>query len=164
VSQRRFGISKLEGTQPKHERKIIMTKNKNYYFPSPWLHADDLPAEGKDYTCTGIEDYTDRDQVVKPVLTFLETDKKLILNATQFGDMMRLTGEEDADQWAGTRVKLVPVIITITDKKAGTTKDVPTIKIQPTSPLVATDKPLVEEPIFQSGESKNEDDEEGIPF
>jgi len=133
-----------------------MTKNRNYYFPSPWMRASDLPPEGKNFTVTGVDDeIVGKDETLKPALTFEETDKKLLLNATQFDAMMQLTGDEDADHWTGVRVRLIPVTVTIENRKAGTREDVQTIRIRPASPLVAT---------TGKEENGNSEDDEPLPF
>lgn len=116
-----------------------MIRNRDYYYPSPWMRADDLPVEGGDFTITGVDDeIVGRDEQLKPALGFKETEKRLLLNITQYTALIRLIGDDDVDKWAGTRVKLVPVTQTIKNKKAGTEEDIRTIRIEPASPLVAS--------------------------
>jgi hypothetical protein len=118
-----------------------MTRNRDYYYPTPWMKPDHLSPGGDNFTMTGVDDeIVGRDEILKAAVGFEETDKKLLLSPTQYDAIVRLTGHDDVDQWPGVRLKLVPITITIKNKKAGTEEDVRTIQILPASPIVAGDQ------------------------
>jgi hypothetical protein len=158
-----------EESKSKQEKNIIMTRNKNYFFPSPWLKAEDLPPDGEDYTIVSVDDeIVGRDEKLKPAVSFQEIDKRVLLNPTQFDAIARLTGENDVDQWAGMRVKLIGHVITIKNRKAGTEEEVHTIQILPASPLVEKPKSTLKRRIKDSEPAtagrQVDDNGERIPF
>src|SRR6476659_477300 len=77
-------------------------------FPSKYLKAEDL--EGASVTVT-IEEVK-REEVgpkkeSKPVISFAETLKRLVLNKTNAATIAKLYGEE-TDEWLGKRIILYP--------------------------------------------------------
>ena len=76
-------------------------------FPSAYLKVDDL--KGKRARCeiesVSIETLGDDEC---PVATFKNTSKKLVLNKTNFNEIVNLTGEPDSDNWTGAAIVLMP--------------------------------------------------------
>jgi hypothetical protein len=77
-------------------------------FPSKYLKAEDL--KGENVTVT-IEEFT-REKVgsekeSKPVISFVNTLKKMVLNKTNADTIAKLYGGE-TDQWPGKRIILYP--------------------------------------------------------
>jgi len=81
-------------------------------FPSNWLKATDIDAEvGAILTIAGYEMKdigTEDDKERKPVLSFEEVDKELVLNRTNNNTLIGLFGDE-TDDWIGRKVKLAVV-------------------------------------------------------
>jgi len=76
-------------------------------YPSQWLSATDIPEGGLVVTVRGVSlAEVGRDKDSKPVLSFEELDKGLILNKTNWRNMVLLTGEADSDNWPGATVEL----------------------------------------------------------
>jgi hypothetical protein len=75
-------------------------------FPSKYLKAEDL--EGKHVTVT-IEKVNKEEvgpkKELKPVISFVNTLKKLVLNKTNAATIAKLYGEE-TDEWLGKRIIL----------------------------------------------------------
>jgi hypothetical protein len=146
----------------------MKTRNKQHYFPSQWMRHDGLPPDGLDVVITSVDDEVlGRDEVLKPVLNFRESYKRLPLNGSQFDSIAELTGTDDVDQWANVRVKLCRHIMTIKNRKAGTQEDVKTIQILPASPLVASDqpeKPQPSHPPTLKRKSTLPSDRKGVPL
>jgi hypothetical protein len=97
-------------------------------FPSRWLQAADFP---KPAVVEIVE--TDQAQVrgndgqntKKLALYFRGQRKALIVNATNFDSIARITGEGDSDAWAGHRIELYAT----TTEMAGRT--VPCLRTRP---------------------------------
>lgn len=76
-------------------------------YPSQWLSAGDIPEGGLVVTVRGVSlAEIGRDKESKPVLSFEELDKPLILNKTNWRNMSVLTKEDDSDNWASHKVEL----------------------------------------------------------
>lgn len=75
-------------------------------YPSQWLAASDVEAsltvtvKGLTFAEVG------RDKEQKPVLWFEEVEKGLILNKTNWNNMVLITKEDDSDDWVGHQVQL----------------------------------------------------------
>jgi len=85
-------------------------------FPSKYLKAeDDYFDDGATYTATikGVvsEKLTSREkgEEDKPVMHFVELDKGLILNKTNWGTCVKLFGSDESDDWNGEKVILTTV-------------------------------------------------------
>ena len=94
-------------------------------FPSPWLKAEDL--KEKEVTLnidsTSVEEVgMDKDH--KCVISFKGTEKRLVLNATNYDSIAALHGEE-TDNWSG---KCVTVFATTTD--FGSKRNIPCIRVR----------------------------------
>jgi hypothetical protein len=78
------------------------------FFPSKFLKAEDLDA---DLTVTIKLVTTDTvgqgaQQETKPVAHFVEVDKGLALNKTNFNAIAKITGEPNSDKWNGQKITL----------------------------------------------------------
>jgi hypothetical protein len=79
-------------------------------FPSAYLKADEIPEEGMVLTISEVEIKElgqGSDKQVKPVITFEEVEKQLVCNKTNAGTIVKLTGSDDTDDWAGHKVRLI---------------------------------------------------------
>ena len=85
-----------------------MTRNQVY--PSRWLKAADLSSDGEQITIREVTvEEIGEEREKKPVMSFDELDKELVVNMTNWTSIEELTGENDSDKWAGHRIKLVRV-------------------------------------------------------
>jgi hypothetical protein len=84
----------------------------NEVFPSRWLKAEDLET---DLTVTirqiKLEKFEQQGKPdeQKPAAYFDELDKALILNKTNWKTLVDLTGDDESDNWTGTRITLTIV-------------------------------------------------------
>jgi hypothetical protein len=97
-------------THPPHKNKL-KEKNKmkiSQIFPSRWVKAVELGPDGETVTIKKVvmkEVGEEREN--KPVMTFDEIDKELVLNVTNANAIADVTGEDDSDNWPGHVIKLV---------------------------------------------------------
>ncbi len=81
-------------------------------YPSKWLKAADLNGRAVTVKITrvDVEEFRQRDGSKKlaAVLTFERARKRMILNKTQCGQMVAITGSERFADWVGHTVMLVP--------------------------------------------------------
>lgn len=82
----------------------------NEAFPSEYLKIDDIAGTGEAFTMGAVfkETFTDpktREESKKPVLHFKETEKKLILNKTNWTSIAHFYGD-DSDGWMGKKIVL----------------------------------------------------------
>jgi hypothetical protein len=76
-------------------------------FPSRFLKAADLNGQDLEVIISGLEwEEIGRDKKRRPVLHFRGKVKRLPLNATNFDSIVRVTGEEDSDNWEGHKITL----------------------------------------------------------
>lgn len=88
----------------------------NDAFPSNYLKSEDFTeGEEKDVVIAKVilEKMTNRDskEENKPVLHFSNTDKQMVVNATNWKRIAQITGEEDSDNWAGKKITLYTEIV-----------------------------------------------------
>jgi hypothetical protein len=87
-----------------------MKMKRNQIFPSRWLRATDLAPEGQQVTIRNVTvEQIGEEREKKPIVSFDELDKELIVNVTNWTSIEELTGEDDSDNWPGHVVKLVRV-------------------------------------------------------
>lgn len=76
-------------------------------YPSQWLVASDFPEGGQIVTVSGVSlAEVGREKESKPVLSFQELDKGLILNKTNWRNMVNITKSDESDEWTGVKVEL----------------------------------------------------------
>ncbi len=80
-------------------------------FPSSFLKVDDL--KGQPHTLTILRVTTEQlgdpsNPEFKPVASFENTKKQLVLNKTNFNTIADVLGEGDTDQWVGKQITLIP--------------------------------------------------------
>jgi hypothetical protein len=125
----------------------------NQVFPSRWLKAANLEPDGEIVTIRKVAmQEVGEERELKPIMTFKETDKELVVNVTNWNSIAELTGEEDSDDWPGHVIKLVRC------KVQFGAKTVDAIRIE-----------TPDEPVRQSLEktrsvANRQDAEEEIPF
>ncbi len=83
--------------------------NSKTAFPSEYLKADDVSGMGETYVMKSVknEEFTDQDETkeMKPVLSFHDQEKTLILNKTNWNRIAEIYGDE-SDTWNGKTIKL----------------------------------------------------------
>jgi hypothetical protein len=117
----------------------------NEAFPSNFLKAADLNEEEMVLTIARVEQEKIGDDD-KLVAYFKGTDKRLVINKTNFNAIVKATGEDDTDDWNGKRITLYP---TETNFK-GDTVDCIRVKTKPpkaeaVKPKKATEAAAAEE-------------------
>ena len=81
---------------------------RNEAFPSEFLKSEDVSGEGTTLTMGLVEmrefeDPQTKETAIKPVLEFKETEKKLILNKTNWDRIAKAHGD-DSDKWVGKKI------------------------------------------------------------
>jgi len=129
-----------------------------------WFKASDLEKNGKNVTIEDVSIKTcGKNYDDKPAVHFESENKVLPLNKTQFNQIVKLTGEEDTDNWTGYRIKLCPGTIQI--KKEN--RNVDTIVIEPADRLegLVRKREPAESSLAEVLASSNGDgDDESLPF
>ena len=75
--------------------------------PSQWLTAADVPESGTVVTIAGVSlADVGRNKETKPILNTREFDKGVVLNKTNWRNLVNITKEEDSDGWFGKQVEL----------------------------------------------------------
>jgi len=103
-------------------------------FPSSFLKVDDL--KGQPHTLTILRVQAEQlgdpnNPEFKPVASFENTKKQLVLNKTNFTTIAEVLGESDTDAWAGKQITLIPARTEYQGKR------VPCIRVQDTPPAPA---------------------------
>jgi len=81
----------------------------NDVFPTKYLQASDLDGADVPVTITGCEiEEMGKDKERKPVLSFKGTEKKLVLNKTNWSVIAKVLGTDETDDWIGQRITLYP--------------------------------------------------------
>jgi hypothetical protein len=76
-------------------------------FPSPFFKAGDLNGREPVLTIKQVSTELLSENEERRVLTFVETDKKLVLNKTNWSKCAEITHEDDDERWIGRRIRLV---------------------------------------------------------
>jgi len=75
---------------------------------SRFMRQIDVGNEGKVFTVKGVEMQNVANEGEAPdekaVCYFSEFEKPLVLNVTNFESIIKISGKEDSDDWAGTKV------------------------------------------------------------
>lgn len=82
----------------------------NEAFPSKFLAAADLEGEEKTVKIT----HVDTDEIggkQKFICHFAGAKKGLVLNKTNFNTIVKVTGQDDTDDWTGCEVVLYPTMV-----------------------------------------------------
>jgi hypothetical protein len=105
---------------PKHKRKAKRTMKLSDLFPSKYLRAADLDGETKIVVVDRVEYETfknDGKEETKAVLHFRGNGTKpFIASKTNSLVMAELSGSDDTDDWAGTRIALSPTVVSFKGK------------------------------------------------
>lgn len=112
----------------------------NDFFPSAYMKAEDIP-DGKRYVLT-IKEVTgeelDKGQRPKPVASFTKTDKKLVINKTNWHIIAGMHGD-DSDDWTGKRITVYSGWTTMAGKKC---RGLMVEELEPASPAHGNGKPV----------------------
>lgn len=82
----------------------------NEAFPSKFLAAADLQGEERTLKIT----HVDTDEIggkKKFICHFAGAKKGLVLNKTNFNTIVKVTGQDDTDDWTGSEVCLYPTMV-----------------------------------------------------
>jgi hypothetical protein len=121
----------------------MSTLSINDFFPSPWLKADDIPddedlvftVQSLDWEAIGFEKES------KPVMTFNETSKKLVLNKTNGKTLESLFGK-NVTNFFGKKISLYKKLVEFQGKASMG------VRIRPEAPNNAVEsEPATEEQI-----------------
>lgn len=127
-------------------------------FPSSFLKVDDL--KGQPHTLTILRVQAEQlgdpnNPEFKPVASFENTKKQLVLNKTNFTTIAEVLGESDTDAWAGKQITLIPARTEYQGKR------VPCIRVQDTLPAAAV---AAQAPTTTSVSELARDDTPGEPL
>jgi hypothetical protein len=77
-------------------------------FPSRWFKSEDVKNNPIVVTIDKLyQDLVGSDKEEKNILSFTDTEKELICNATNWDSIADITGETDSDDWHGHKIVLV---------------------------------------------------------
>ena len=76
-------------------------------FPGNYLKCSDLKGKECSLHIGGVT-MEKMGEDTKPVLSFINSDKKMAVNKTNFNSIVAVTGEDDSDNWAGKKITLKP--------------------------------------------------------
>src|SRR5262249_10344135 len=82
--------------------------NKDDLFPSKYLKHSDLRGRDVSVTIDRVEKVSMPDGKKKGAIFFRNTEKGLILNATNYTTIAQNVGTEDTDDWSGQKIVLYP--------------------------------------------------------
>jgi hypothetical protein len=86
-----------------------MIMNREDLFPSRYFKATDLPPAGLPVRIEDvIRERIGQDQKDKPIITFANQTKALVMNATNYDSIAEILGDGNTDNWAGRTVVLYP--------------------------------------------------------
>lgn len=122
-------------------------------FPSKYLRAADLDGREPIVTISKAVLETLGDER-KVVVYFTGKEKGLVLNKTNFNAIEEISGEDDTDNWGGTKVKLFTAKVEFQGKR------VPAVRIDSPS----DHKRATAERAARDVEPANPDDEDPLPF
>jgi hypothetical protein len=137
------------------ERNLVMKRDE--VFPSRWLKAADVGRDGFDgnVTIKGVSwEEIGEEREEKAVVAFEKLDKELVLNVTNWDRIVELTGQDDSDNWAGYRIRLIRVKVPY----GGKTVDA--IRIDPPDPDKPKPAPRPARPVSQPAKTRPEPEEE----
>ena len=110
-------------------------------YPSQWLAAADV----EDCLTVTVKGLTfaevGRDKEQKPVLWFEEVEKGLILNKTNWNNMVLITKEADSDDWVGHQVQLYSTKVQFGSDEVDAVKIIPLADYEPVQVLDLVDPP-----------------------
>jgi hypothetical protein len=83
--------------------------NRSELFPHKWWQASDLPAAGLPLKISHVDrQRIGADQVEKAIVHFVDQQKSLVLNITNFDLISTALNEDDTDKWSGHAIVLYP--------------------------------------------------------
>ena len=131
----------------------------NDIFGGKSLKAEDIQGHEPVLTIESV-DTKKFDDGPKAVIKFVGKDKALICNRTNWNSIVEITGEEDSDNWAGCKIKLVVARVDFQGKRVNAIRIDPPGTSKPTAK-----KPTKPAPVDDAGDGYVEPlDEDSIPF
>jgi hypothetical protein len=127
-------------------------------FSGASLKADDIKGREPVVTIESVEVKT-FDDGAKPIIKFVGKDKSLVCNRTNWNSIVEITGEDDSDNWAGHKIKLVVARVDFQGKRVDAIRIEPAP--QPSQPPTPRRAP---EPPPAPAEAVEAPDEDDIPF
>ena len=132
-------------------RKVIpMPSVKNDLFPSKFLAASDLQNKDVAVMIERVEtdEFEDNGRkVIKPVVYFQGCPKPMIFNKTNSTTVADITGQDNTDNWRGSRICLFPTMVQVGAqmKEAIRVKRVPEVAAAPVAPVAPVADPQVDD-------------------
>ena len=134
---------------------------KNEAFPSKWFKAADFENGPRTLTISQVdyEELTDPNgrKQKKPVIRFRKEDQRLVCNATNFDNIVEVTGKPDTDDWTGHAVELYE-----SEAQIGS-KTVPCVRVR-VAEETPTRRPVKKAKKKDEGEGGGGDMDDEIPF
>ena len=108
-------------------------------FPSKYLRAADLQGKEPIVTIARVDMETLGDER-KPVVYFTGKEKGLVMNKTNWNALQDICGDEDSDNWTGSKVKLYTAKVEYQGKRVAAIRiDEPTAAARPAPPVESHD-------------------------
>jgi hypothetical protein len=136
-----------------------MIMNREDLFPSRYFKADDLPRAGLPVKIEGVtRERIGQEQKDKPVITFVNQTKSLVMNKTNYESIADILGNGDTDTWPGRIIVLFP------DKTSYAGKPTPCVRVKKyMKPAAIAAKPQpteIDPPPAESVPADHDQDEE----
>jgi hypothetical protein len=83
--------------------------NREDLFPPKYFRADDFPPAGLPVKIEGVTRELigqGADQKTKPIISFVNQTKRLVMNATNYDSIADILGSSNTDDWAGRIITL----------------------------------------------------------
>lgn len=114
------------------------------FFAGKSLKADDIKGHEPVVTIEKVTSQTFDDGTRKPIIHFVGKEKTLVCNKTNWNAIVDITGEDDSDNWTGSKIKLVVARVDYQGKR------VDAIRIDPPPvPGVTRQRQAPSEPVEQ---------------
>jgi hypothetical protein len=130
-------------------------------FPGKYLKAADLGTAEPIVTIerVAMEELGDE---TKAVVYFKDKTKGVVLNKTNWNSIVEISGEDDCDDWAGTRIKLYVAKVEYQGKRMPAIRiDAPEVSKRATGKQLATKQAFVAD---DDADNTPIEDEDPLPF
>lgn len=120
-------------------------------FPSNFLKSEDIGDTEMVLTITGVENEElgqGQEKETKPVISFKETDKKLVVNKTNFIAIAGVLGSDESDDWSGKQIGLITMQVQFGGKMTMG------IRVSLKKPAAKFSKPLFAKPATKPAAAK----------
>jgi hypothetical protein len=100
-------------------------------FPCRWFKAEDVKSKPIVVTIDKLyQGPVGSDKEEKNILSFTDTEKELICNATNWDSVAEITGETDSDDWHGHKIVLVHERVDFGGKKVDAVRIISTDELE----------------------------------